>query len=215
MVRKILFQGDSITDAYRRPEEQNPAFQLGNGYAFLIASKLAQAWPGRGYEFTNRGVSGNRVSQLRERWQADALEIPSDMLSLLAGVNETIVAMTGRECLDVEEFYLVYRSLLADFRAVNPAIHFVLLEPFCLEAGIVTPDWRVHLQPRQEVVKVIAEEFGAIFVPLQEAFNRAAQFTPPAYWIWDGIHPSHAGFQLIADAWLRATNDLLDARLFG
>ena len=31
---KILFQGDSITEAFRKPEEINSAFQLGNGYAF-------------------------------------------------------------------------------------------------------------------------------------------------------------------------------------
>lgn len=33
----ILFQGDSITDAFRRMDEINPAFQLGGGYALLIA----------------------------------------------------------------------------------------------------------------------------------------------------------------------------------
>jgi hypothetical protein len=37
---KILFQGDSLTDAFRKPEEINAAFQLGNGYAFLVAASL-------------------------------------------------------------------------------------------------------------------------------------------------------------------------------
>lgn len=31
---KILFQGDFITEAFRRPEGLNPAYQLGNGHFF-------------------------------------------------------------------------------------------------------------------------------------------------------------------------------------
>lgn len=208
---KILFQGDSITDAYRRPDEHNPAFQLGNGYAFLIAARLARANPALALEFINRGISGNRLADLRVRWESDAIDLRPDVLSLLIGVNETIIAMRGRECLSVPEFRSLYRSLLDDLRKSNPAVRFILLEPFVLETGIVTKAWRQHLEPRQEVVSELAEEFQAIFVPLQAPFDQAAQAAPHAFWIWDGIHPSHAGFQLMADAWLAAAtaNDLL------
>jgi len=75
---RILFQGDSITDAFRKPEEINPAFQLGNGYAFLVGARLAADHPDRPYEFLNRGVSGQRVQDLAARWQPDALDLRPD-----------------------------------------------------------------------------------------------------------------------------------------
>ena len=77
---RILFQGDSITDAFRKPEEINPAFQLGNGFAFLVAAKLARQYPGR-FEFLNRGVSGDTVPRLTSRWQHDALDLKPDSRS--------------------------------------------------------------------------------------------------------------------------------------
>lgn len=210
---KILFQGDSITDAYRQPKEHNPAFRLGNGYAFLVAARLAASFPEAGLEFINRGVSGNRVTSIQARWQEDAVALRPDWLSLLAGVNETIAVMKGRECLDLDLFRRTYCGLLDELRVANPAIRLVLMEPFVLEVGIVTPAWREHLTPRQQIVSEVAQEHGAIFVPLQDRFDRAAARTSPADWIWDGVHPSHAGFQLIADAWLEAVMPSLEEAL--
>jgi lysophospholipase L1-like esterase len=91
---KILFQGDSITDAFRKPEEINPAFQLGNGYAFLVAARLGARHPERHFEFINRGVSGHTVQDVEKRWQADCLDYHPDLLSLLIGVNNIIRRQT-------------------------------------------------------------------------------------------------------------------------
>jgi lysophospholipase L1-like esterase len=108
---KILFQGDSITDAFRKPEEINPAYQLGNGYAFLVAADLGAQYPDRRFEFINRGVSGQAVQHLAERWQTDALDVQPDLLSLLVGVNNIIHKSNQLEISDAETLALYHKLL--------------------------------------------------------------------------------------------------------
>ena len=204
---KILFQGDSITDAFRKPEEINPAFQLGNGYAFLVASHLGAYHPERQFKFFNRGISGNRVQDLAERWEKDALDLNPDLLSLLVGVNAVLCRQKGRADLTNEEFLACYRGLLDRMISRNPKIRFILLEPFLLEAGEVTATWKADLKPIQEGIAIIAKDYGAPLVPLQSVLDEGLKHAPAAYWAYDGIHATHAGFRLIADAWLKAAEE--------
>ena len=199
---KILFQGDSITDAFRKPEEINPAYQLGNGYAFIVASHLGATRPDRGWEFVNRGISGHTVQDLEKRWQADSLDHGPDLLSLLIGVNNIIHRQNGSKDIPDAEVLAFYRRMLEQMRAQNPRIRVLLMEPFLLEAGEVTATWKSALRPIQEGIVVIAREFDAPLIPLQSLFDKTLALAPAAYWAYDGIHPTHAGFQLIADAWL-------------
>ena len=207
--KRILFQGDSITDAFRKPEEINPAFQLGNGYAFLVGANLGERYPERQFEFLNRGVSGHRVQDLAARWQTDALDFGPDILSLLVGVNSIIIRQEGLPDISNLEFLDCYRSLLDPLLSLNPKIKLILLEPYLLEAGNVTAGWKAGLLPIQAGIAQIAQEYGATLIPLQQIFDEALSRAPAAYWAYDGIHATHAGFQLIADAWLRATAPIL------
>jgi lysophospholipase L1-like esterase len=201
---KVLFQGDSITDAFRKPEEINPAYQLGNGYAFLVASRLGARHPERNLEFINRGISGNRVQDLAARWQTDALDLGPDVVSLLIGVNNCIHRDNGQPEISDAEILALYRGLLEQMLSQNPTGRFLLLEPFLLQAGTVTDETAAWLRPIQKGIATIARDFDAPLIPLQNIFDRALSRAPAAYWSYDGIHPTHAGFQLIADAWLGA-----------
>ena len=205
---KILFQGDSITEAFRKPEEINPAFQIGNGYAFLVAATLGRAHPGR-FEFLNRGVSGDTVPRLAARWQQDALDQKPDVLSLLVGVNDTAVSMRGNAGEADSRFADDYRNLLATAREANPAIGLILVEPFVTDVEGCTDGWRPNLLARQLAIAEIAREFGAVFVPVQSALDAALASAPPAYWAYDGVHLTHAGFHILADAWLQAAGPVL------
>ncbi len=83
----ILFQGDSITDG-NRGRSPDPNHILGHGYVFIIAAKYGAAFPERNLNFMNRGVSGNTVADLAQRWQQDTLDFKPDLLSILIGVND-------------------------------------------------------------------------------------------------------------------------------
>jgi len=199
---KILFQGDSITDAFRKPDEINPAYQLGNGYVFLIAAQLATRFPEKNWDFVNRGVSGNKIFDLKNRWANDVLMIRPNVLTIFIGVNDTLAAMQGQPSTNEQQFASAYQSLLQETRQHLPDTRFVLMEPFLLEVGEVRKSWCDHLRSRQLLVQAIASETMSDFVPTQQIFDNASKIREPASWSYDGIHPTHAGFQLLADAWL-------------
>jgi lysophospholipase L1-like esterase len=207
---RVLFQGDSITNAFRKPEEISTSYALGAGWAMIVAAIIQGSRPADGIEFINRGVSGDGVARLQARWQADCLDLRPDVLSVLVGVNETLTALrpdnpTRR---DVEEYRAGYRQLLSQAMEQNPKLRMVIAEPFALEVGIITPAHRAHLRERAVVAREIAAEFGAVFVPLQEPFDRAAERAPANHWLFDGIHPHAAGQWLIARQWLRCVEQI-------
>src|SRR5437016_1616161 len=86
----VLFQGDSITDGGRNraASEPNQPGALGTSYPLLVAAAALAAHPDRALRFYNRGVSGNKVPDLEQRWAGDTLELKPDVLSILVGVND-------------------------------------------------------------------------------------------------------------------------------
>ncbi len=202
----ILFQGDSITDG-NRGRNTDPNHIMGHGYAFSIASRLGARYPKKKLTFYNRGVSGNKVNDLAARWQKDTLDLKPDVLSILVGVNDSASVVFKREpVISVEEYEKGYRALLDQTKAQFPDIQFVLCEPFILKVGKVKDNWEAYqkdISQRQAIVKKLAEQYNAVFVGLQEVFDKACKKAPANYWIWDGVHPTVAGHELITRKWLK------------
>ena len=65
----------------------------------------------------------------------------------------------------------------------------------------------VGILKRQEIVARLAEKHGAALVQFQRIFDEAAKRAPADYWIWDGVHPTYAGHQILADAWELAVRE--------
>ena len=200
----ILFQGDSITDGNRtRNTDWNHV--MGHGYAYTIASKLWYENPTKGLHFLNRGISGNRITDLAARWQTDTLDLKPNWLSILVGINDVEAFLKGNAECTPEQFETNYRTLLKQTVEKLPGIRFVLCEPFVLPVGRVKDKLEIYqneVGKRQEIVKRLAQEFNAIHVPFQAAFNEALTKAPADYWIWDGIHPMPAGHELMARLWI-------------
>jgi lysophospholipase L1-like esterase len=200
---RILFQGDSITDG-NRGRSPDPNHILGHGYCFIIAAKFGDAYADRSLTFINRGVSGNTAQDLAKRWQTDALDLKPDLLSVLIGVNDS-----GRG-VPVDEYERAYDKLLADARAANPKLKLVLGEPFGLPIGKKKTEWEKwqdDLQQRRAAVDRLASKYGAAVVRFQRAFDEACKRAPAEHWIWDGVHPTYSGHQVMADEWVRTVNE--------
>ena len=196
---RILFQGDSITDG-NRGRGADPNHILGHGYVFIIAAKYGAAFAASNLEFMNRGISGNTVRELQKRWDEDTLKLKPDLLSILIGVNDESHGVP------LDEYARTYDELITQARAVNPNLRLVICEPFTLPVGKRKEGydvWRAGLQARQDIVAELAAKHDAALVRFQPIFDAACKTAPAEHWIWDGVHPTYSGHQLMADEWER------------
>ncbi len=202
----ILFQGDSITDG-NRGRNEDPNHIMGHGYAFSIASRVGFDYHEKRYVFHNRGISGNKVTDLADRWQKDTLDLKPNVLSILVGINDANSVILNRQpVVSVEKYEETYKRLLEQTRAAFPEIVFVLCEPFILKVGRIKENWESYhsdITQRQAVVRKLAEKYDAVFVGFQDVFDKACKKTPADYWIWDGVHPTVAGHELMAREWMK------------
>lgn len=205
----ILFQGDSITDG-NRGRSDDPNHLWGHGYVFLIASEIGlkaanKGAAGQAPVIINRGISGNRVSDLYGRWEEDALTHQPDLISIMAGVNDVHEWVNSRQDRLRDRFVRTYRRLIEDTLEMLPSAKIVLCEPFLLPVGYVKDEWEAwhsEMRRKQEQVAQLAEECKLDFTPLQRCFDEACEQAPPEYWLWDGIHPTPAGHAIVAKQWL-------------
>ena len=204
MKKTVLFQGDSITDC-GRTSTGGAGFNdngIGAGYPAMIRARVMCDHPETDWNFINRGISGNRIVDLYARWRVDCLNLRPDVLSILIGVNDTWHE-ENHNGVEVPRFARFYRELLMWTRETLPSIKLVVLEPFLCAHDPRIEGMGAEVAERGDVAKHLAEEFGATFIPLQSVFNTAFNRAPREYWSGDGMHPSPAGHQLIADAWLK------------
>ncbi|MCY9693451.1 SGNH/GDSL hydrolase family protein [Paenibacillus alginolyticus] len=196
----VLFQGDSITDAGR--VRDNPS-DLGKGYALMTAALLGSSYPEKQVTFLNRGISGNRVKDLQSRWEQDCIALEPSWVSIYIGINDCWRRYDRNDPTSVEQFEEGYRELLIRTKEGLGA-NLILIEPFVLPVPEDRKLWREDLDPKINVVRELAREFGALLVPLDGIFAQASMLAPSSYWAPDGVHPSPAGHALIAKAWLKA-----------
>jgi len=207
----ILFQGDSITDAGRNREnsEPNSTGALGSGYALLATAHLRHVMPGKELSCYNRGISGNKVFQLAERWEEDCLRLQPDILSILIGVNDFWHTLDFGYDGTAEVYERDYRSLLVRTLEKLPDVRLVIGEPFAVEEGsAIDNSWHPEFERYRQAARQLARDFGAAFVPYQSIFDEAGNEVPGTYWTADGVHPTLAGSQLMATAWLETVKRL-------
>ncbi len=205
----FLFQGDSITDGNRGRRYTDLNHIMGHGFAFSIASRLGCDFPEKNLKFINRGVSGNKVTDLADRWKEDALDLNPDVLTILVGINDTNSVIDNKPNVTpvtLQKFDEVYRSILDQAIKQNPEITFVLCQPFIFKYASTLNNWELRYNDmiqRQKVVEKISSDYKAIYLKLQDVFDEAAKKAPAGYWIWDGVHPTVAGHELITREWIR------------
>ena len=195
----ILFQGDSITDAGRKANHNEA---LGDGYVMMAAAWLSALYPEFHLRFLNRGVGGNRVRDLRNRWKKDCLDLRPNVVSILVGVNDISWGGTS-----TESFQADYITILEQTSKMKSQI--VLLEPFLVQSNGNFRKFNEELNKKIEVVRGLSHEFDAKLIPLNDIFMKACIKRVSSFWALDGVHPTLAGHALIAQSWIKAvTEDL-------
>lgn len=204
----VVFQGDSITESGRnlKATESNSAGALGNGYPLLVASAVLEKRAKDGIQCYNRGISGNKVPDLQQRWTTDALELQPDVLSILVGVNDFWHTLTHGYTGTVQDYEQQFTALLDETRRSLPRVRLIVFEPFVLRTGAVDARWFPEFDQRRAAAARVAAHAGAKFVPLQAIFDKETRAAPPAYWAADGVHPTPAGHAVIAEQWRHAAH---------
>ena len=211
----ILFTGDSITDGNRykkKEQEWDLNHQMGHSYAYIINGILGSRYPQKHFKFKNKGESGNRIIDLYARIETDLLPIKPDILSVLVGVNDGPIDKNNYIPTSKDKYEKLYRLFLDEVKENLPDTKLVLMEPFVCDSEKLHNEymvWRKCVTGYAQVVRRLAEDYNAIFVPLQEEFDKMCECYNAEYWSWDGVHPTENGHGLIADKWIKATQKLL------
>ncbi len=203
---KILFQGDSITDAGRNTENGSMAC-IGQGYALIVSAKLGFENPKK-YEIVNRGISGNRIVDVYSRIKIDCWNEEPDVLSILVGVNDVWHELSKGNGVEIERYENIYDTMLRETIERFPDIKIIMLEPFVLKGSATEEHWeffRTEVAKRAAVDKNLAAKYNTnvAFVALQDKFDEAEKLAGAEYWLADGVHPTPFGHQLIAEEWLK------------
>jgi len=186
--RTIVFAGDSVTDAGRRTDPAG----LGHGYVKNLYDSFGPQRP----RIVNAGISGHRAVDLAARWQTDVLAPEPDLVSVLIGINDTWRRYDEDDPTSAESFERSYRAMLEGVQA-----QLVLVEPFLLAVKEEQQAWREDLDPKIDVVRRLAAEYGALLVPADVEFNRQATSVGATTLADDGVHPTAAGHAFLADLW--------------
>lgn len=199
---KIVFFGDSITDAYRDRETDTFLPAYGEGYVRDVAGKLLSSEPDR-YEIFNRGISGDRSVDLYARIKKDVWNLAPDVLSIFVGVNDVWHEL-WQNGVDIKRFERVYKMMIEDTLERLPNVKIMLVEPFALKGSATRENWDnfVRVKDYAEVVKNLAKEYGAYFVETQRFFDGINEKFKEGELLLDGVHPNVAGSASLAEQWL-------------
>ncbi len=203
---KILFFGDSITDAERAKSKITfPNSALGFGYVMQVAGRLYEKSP-VDYEVINRGISGHRIVDLYARAKIDCWNHAPDLISILIGINDIWHEVEVQNGVEPARFERIYRMLIEDTQARLPNTKLLLCEPFVLKGAATEAAFEQFSECAiyAEIVEKLAKEYGLYHLPLQAAFDAAAAKYGNETFLFDGVHPTVQGATLIANEWMQA-----------
>lgn len=189
---KIIFFGDSITDADRDRENPN---DLGNGFVLFAANKLRLLYPEKELQILNKGIGGERTTELLQRIQKDVVAEKPDLVVMLVGINDVWRMLDCGEVTTEEQFRANYQKLVDTIQ--NAGAKIILIEPYLLNVAN-KKHFRPYLDAFRKIIREIAD--GKIpLVPMDEIFRGLTQDISPDKFAADGVHPTHRGCRYIAN----------------
>ena len=201
---KILFQGDSITDAGR---DRSDPHELGKGYPLYAAKFIREEHPETDFEFINLGNSGDQTKDLVERLQSDFIEINPDIVSIHIGVNDTWHHAENRDWLDNSVFEAQYRKVLSEIKEKTNA-KILIIEQFLLPVSDKLY-FREDLNGKIDITRSLAREFADYYIPLDGIMAKACVGEDMYHWSADGVHPNDNGSEFIGRVYADAINEML------
>lgn len=203
---KLVFIGDSITDCERaRPVGEGLFGATGKGWVSLVEGLLGAIHPAHAIRVVNMGTSGNVVTDLKARWQTDALDLKPDWLVIMIGVNDVWRQFDLPRQTEIHVPPETYARTLDEIVAqARPRVKgLVLMAPFYIEPNRADA-MRRRMDEYGAIVKKTAAKHDALFIDTQAAFDAVLQHVHANALAWDRVHPNNTGHAIIARAFLNA-----------
>jgi len=169
---RVVFYGNSITEGW--------------------APRFATMFPGKPY--IGRGISGQTTPQMLVRFRQDVVALKPKVVVILAGTND-IAGNTGPSTLEMIEDNLASMTEIARANGIRVVLSSVL--------PVYDYPWKPGLQPAPKIValnawmKRYAESVGETYLDYHGAMKDARDGLPPAL-AADGVHPTEAGYRMMA-----------------
>ena len=169
---RVVFMGNSITDAWAR--------------------RFSTDFPGKPY--VGRGISGQTTPQMLVRFRQDVVELKPKVVVILAGIND-IAGNMGPSTQDMIANNIMGMTEIAKANGIRVVLSSVL--------PAYDFPWRRGMEPAPKVValnawlKAYAQGAGVVYLDYYSKLADARGGLPPAL-ASDGVHPTAAGYQIMA-----------------
>jgi Lysophospholipase L1 and related esterases len=210
---RIVLMGDSITDhgvSYGTDPEK-----LGNGYPRYIRDYIYYKYPELNVSVINKGVSGERTSDLLKRWEKDVLDLNPDILSICIGTNDVWRQFDRPEMniIDAGLYEENLRKMLSITKEkINPVV--ILFEIPPVEKGFTTyqcskaleTDGNALINQYNRRVYKVASDYNTYFCPINKILSSCISKNSTVKYTYDGVHPSSAGIMTFAMSFMNTLN---------
>jgi lysophospholipase L1-like esterase len=169
---RVVFYGNSITDAWAR--------------------YFPTMFPGKPY--VGRGISGQTTPQMLVRFRQDVVALQPKVVVILAGTND-IAGNTGPSSLEMIEDNFMSMVQIAKAHHIHVVISSVL--------PVYDYPWKPGLEPAPKIVALnawlrrYANDVGETYLDYHTAMKDARDGLPPNL-ANDGVHPTDAGYRIMA-----------------
>lgn len=199
-MKKIVFLGDSTTDADRDKEARvGKEEQLGHGFVKLINAQLISQQLSESYVLINVGNSGDNIFNISDRLESDVIIHKSDYVFILVGINDVLQRyeyVVREDFVSFENYIDYYENLIMRLKKEN--ITPIIISPFFLELDKKNPI-RKDLDSYNLALKSIAEGNNVLYVDIQKEFDRFLEKNSSYIVSKDRIHLNYIGNQIIAN----------------
>jgi lysophospholipase L1-like esterase len=205
---RIVFVGDSITDADRDRSALPGGWGFGMGYVNHLHNMLTAVYPDKNLMTINSGNSGDDIMQMADRWGSDVVDLEPDFISVMIGVNDAWRHFDGTlrqaSVHEPDEFEKVYDDLLELASERLPKLQgIIVMSPFMFE---VQRDeaMRAKVETFAQASARVAKRHHAIYVDVQADVDHFLTRQHPCIASADRVHPNERGAMVVARSWLRA-----------
>ncbi|GEK06574.1 SGNH/GDSL hydrolase family protein [Schleiferilactobacillus harbinensis] len=205
---RIVFAGDSVTDVGRDYHAIPAGWgSFGDGYVSQINSLLTAVYPDKEIMVVNKGVSGDNIALMANRWDNDVLAMEPDYVSIMIGVNDVwrffdapFQQLQAPNIVSQDLYEKTYRELIAK---TQPSVkQMMIMSPFMIEPNRQDP-MRHMVDAYRRIAERLARENHLIYVDVQAAVDHFLTQQSSYILTSDRVHPNVQGHMLVARTWLQ------------